>query len=214
MKKNPTKISKQQSVDNWTGGYELTDPKEITIRTKHKIVSDFPTPKVYVQKRQNFDYVDEGYMRQILNDFYPVWSWTLVSWTTNFDEGQVEVHGRLTVEDNGFTRIFDALASHRIMRKRDSGAVVDLGNDMKSANTEAFKVAANRLCNVSDDVYRKSVLTQTQLDTLEGLYKQLPIARTVIEKIAKHEVNNSNFAVTVEKLEGLIQQQTTDKETK
>tara|TARA_R100000458_G_scaffold42263_1_gene40101 strand:+ start:762 stop:1373 length:612 start_codon:yes stop_codon:yes gene_type:complete len=202
-------------VDKWTGGYELTDPKEIKVQTKHKTVSDFQTPQVYVQKRQNFDYVDEGYMRQIMNDFYPVWSWTIISWSTNFEEGQVEVHGRLTIVDEGFERNFDSVASHRIMRKRDSGQLVDLGNDMKSANTEAFKVAANRLCNVSDDVYRKSVLTQTQLDTLEGLYKQLPIAKTVIEKIAKHEVNNSNFAVTVEKLESLVkQQQKQNKETK
>ena len=211
----PKIAKKPQMVDKWTGGYELTDPKEIKVQTKHKTVSDFQTPQVYVQKRQNFDYVDEGYMRQIMNDFYPVWSWTIISWSTNFEEGHVEVHGRLTIVDEGFERNFDSVASHRIMRKRDSGQLVDLGNDMKSANTEAFKVAANRLCNVSDDVYRKSVLTQTQLDTLEGLYKQLPIAKTVIEKIAKHEVNNSNFAVTVEKLESLVkQQQKQNKETK
>ena len=198
------------SAENWTDAPQLSDKKQIAVREKHKLVSNFPTPKVYVQKRQNFDYVDEGFMRQLINDFYPVWSWVIISKSVNYEEGFVEVHGRLTIEDEGFTRTYDSLAAHRIMVKRDSGMKVDLGNDMKSANTEAFKVAVNRLCNVSDDVYRKSVLTQSQLDTLEGLYRELPIARTVEEKIAKHEVNNSNFGVTVEKLESLIQQQQTE----
>ena len=38
-----------------------------------------------------------------------------------------------------------------------SGRYVDLGNDMKAANSDAFKVAVNRFCNVADDVYLSNI---------------------------------------------------------
>ena len=69
------------------------------------------------------------------------------------------VHGRLKVMDEGVPRSFDSVAAHRIAVSRNGG-YVDLAM-IKAANSDAFKVAVNRLCNVADDVYRKQYLDKT-----------------------------------------------------
>ena len=112
------------------------------IVNKHNTISKQTTNPLYVQKRQgkggkNFEYVDEGYMRQVLNENFPVWTWEVVRYEFLGKEA-VAVHGRLTILDEGQPRFFDALAAHQITLSRDGSGYVDLGNDMKSANTEAF----------------------------------------------------------------------------
>jgi hypothetical protein len=132
---------------------------DVLIR-KHQKVSEQPTPQDVVKSRNGFDYVDEGYMRFKLNKHYPIWSWEIIKYETLGDKAIV-VHGRLKVMDEGVPRSFDSVAAHRIAVSRSGGGYVDLGNDMKAANSDAFKVAVNRLCNVADDVYRKQYLDKT-----------------------------------------------------
>jgi|TARA_R110002051_G_scaffold19567_4_gene54407 hypothetical protein len=177
---------------------------------KHDEISKQKTSPLYVQKREGpggrtLEYVDEGYMRQILNTHYPLWSWEMIKYEFLGKEA-VAVHGRLTIIDNGVPRSFDALAAHRIALLKSSGNFVDLGNDMKSANTEAFKVACNRLCNIADDVYRKSILSEEQVDTLEGTIGLLDGAtrRKVKESVGNNTINPSNFDSTMEKLYKII----------
>jgi hypothetical protein len=77
---------------------------------------------------------------------------------------------------------------------------------MKSANTDAFKVAVNRLCNISDDVYRKLVpdyeLTDEQINkiysTIEGLdeSKQDEIKNA----IDNNSIHRGNFDAALRKL--------------
>ena len=179
--------------------------REMSIRLVHDKISKATTSEMYVQKRPGpggttMDFVDEGYMRQVLNDNFPIWSWQVVKY--DILENEVTCHGRLTISDDGALRSFDALSAHKIALTRAEGRYVDLGNDMKSANTEAFKVACNRLCNIADDVYRKSVLTNEQHDTLEGLLAELDgqTRRRVKESVGNHKINPSNFDSTMEKL--------------
>jgi hypothetical protein len=77
---------------------------------------------------------------------------------------------------------------------------------MKTANTEAFKLAVNRLCNVSDDVYRKSVLTDKQCTELETLVAQLDrgTANDVLKAVQSHEVNVHNYDESMDKINKLI----------
>ena len=132
---------------------------DVLIR-KHQQVSETPTPSDVVKSRNGFDYVDEGYMRWRLNQHYPIWSWEVVKYETLGDKAIV-VHGRLKIMDEGVPRSFDSVAAHRIAVARSGGGYVDLGNDLKAANSDAFKVAVNRLCNVADDVYRKQYIDKT-----------------------------------------------------
>ena len=144
-------------------------------------------------------------MRQTLNTYYPIWSWEVMKYEFLGKEA-VAVHGRLTIVDNGIPRHFDAIAAHRVAVGRENGNYVDLGNDMKSANTEAFKVACNRLCNIADDVYRKAILSPEQVDTLEGILGELDgqTRRKVKESVGNNTVNPSNFDSTMDKLMKII----------
>ena len=176
------------------------------LRQTHDDLSKKVTSPLYVQKRQGpggttLDYVDEGYMRQTLNTYYPLWSWEVIKYEFLGKEA-VAVHGKLTIVDNGVPRSFDALAAHRVAVGRENGNYVDLGNDMKSANTEAFKVACNRLCNIADDVYRKAILSPEQVDEMEGILGELDgqTRRKVKESVGNNTINPSNFVSTMDKL--------------
>lgn len=189
--------------------------KKKTTTKKANGVGTVPTPKYYVEKKGQFEYVDEAYMRKLLNDAYPDrWSWTILDYQLCKDGSSskffaIAVHGRLSIKTENGDRHFDAIASHQASVSQKTGDYVDFGNDMKAASTDAFKVAINRLCNVADDVYRKGVLSVEQLDTLEGLFLQAPssIQRKVVNGIAKKEINPLTFTDTITRLDSIISEQ-------
>jgi hypothetical protein len=174
---------------------------------KHQKVSETPTPSDVVKSKNGFDYVDEGYMRWRLNKHYPIWSWEVVKYETLGDKAIV-VHGRLKIMDEGVPRSFDSVAAHRIAVARSGSGYVDLGNDLKAANSDAFKVAVNRLCNVADDVYRKQYIDKT-LD--EGQYNSVMNAIQDLDKLEADQVysalqsgkiNRDNYDKVMSKLTG------------
>ena len=181
---------------------------ETSVITKHSEVSQLDTPNYYVKQQQGFDYVDEGYMRHLLNLHYPIWKWEIIKYEFIGDKS-IAVHGRLTIVDNGIERHFDSIDAHRIA-SNDKG-YVDIGNDLKSANTDCFKVAVNRLCNIADDVYRKRVeditLSTEQVATIEGKLKSIKDKASVVRietGIEKMTINSTNYDATMRKIETLI----------
>ena len=169
-------MPKQKISTVATNGEIVKTEQETVIVDKHKTVSDKVTPKPYISQKAGFDYVDEGYMRHLLNKYYPIWSWEIIKYEFIGDK-YIAVHGRLTISDSGLTRHFDSTAAHRIQTNKKSNDYVDIGNDLKSANTDAFKVAVNRLCNVADDVYRKQIkdysLSKEDLEEIEVVINEL-----------------------------------------
>ena len=184
---------------------------ETSLVDKHEEISMLDTPKVYVKQQQGFDYVDEGYMRHLLNKHYPVWKWEIVKYEFIGDKA-ILVHGKLTINDNGIERSFDSIDAHRIA-SNDKG-YVDIGNDLKSANTDCFKVAVNRLCNIADDVYRKRVedisLSDDQIKEIQTELKKIKDNKKVVEKIRNSieqmTINTTNFEATIRKIETLKQE--------
>ena len=139
------------------------------VTIKHDIVSDIDTPKAYIKKKMDMDYVEVGYMKKIADKHYPGWSWEVIK--TEFAGTQAYVvHGRLKWYDSGIQRTGDMTAAHRIQRKRGTEEYVDLGNDIKAANTDCMKKAFNMYMNIADDVYRNQVedteLTEKQVADL------------------------------------------------
>ena len=187
---------------------------ETSVITKHSEVSQLDTPNYYVKQQQGFDYVDEGYMRHLLNLHYPIWKWEIIKYEFIGDKA-IAVHGRLTIMDNGVERHFDSIDAHRVA-SNDKG-YVDIGNDLKSANTDCFKVAVNRLCNIADDVYRKRIedisLSKSQLKKIETKLKKIKDQENydsvVIERIhsgiEKMTINATNYDATIRKIETLIE---------
>jgi hypothetical protein len=187
----------------------LIDQFQVNIKQQHQEVSNIDTPKYFVKDKGGMDYVEEHYMRQLLNDNFPIWNWEVLNYEF-LGDAWIVVHGRLSIVDNGVKRHFDSLASHRIQKKKTDGAYVDIGNDIKSANTDAFKVAVNRLCNISDDVYRKRVedisLSEEQLSKLDVYLEQLDeaTANKIRQGIEGQTINSANFDATIRKIESII----------
>ena len=138
-----------------------------TIRDLHEKVSMEDTPKTYVKKKMGMDYVEISYMKSIADKYYPGWSWTIIS-TEMLGSEVFMVHGRLKWFEGGIWREGDMTAAHRIMKLRDKEGFVDVGNDIKSANTDAMKKAFNMYMNIADDVYRNRIedtsLSQEDID--------------------------------------------------
>jgi len=140
-----------------------------SITDKHDLVSNINTPKAYVKKKMDMDYVEVGYMKNIADKHYPGWSWEVIK--TEFAGTQAYVvHGRLKWYDSGIQRTGDMTAAHRIQRKRGTDEYVDLGNDIKAANTDCMKKAFNMYMNIADDIYRNQVedteLSEKQITTI------------------------------------------------
>jgi hypothetical protein len=184
---------------------ETLTQAEDELRSKHREVSSEETPQHHVKRRPDgFDYVEEGYMRNLLNERYPIWSWKVERYEFVGDQ-YVIVHGRLEVVDNSVPRCYDSIAGHRIHKKRDSNEYSDIGNSTKAANSDAFKVAVNRLCNIADDVYRKSYNVSDEQKTalLSGAstVDDPEVLKTVEQGLEDGKINATNFRTTLKWIE-------------
>ena len=190
------------------------------IKDTHRIASAGRTPSTQIKRRPDgYDYVEEGYMRKKLNDIYPIWSWILDE--IQFLGGEwVWARGTLIIDDHGVVRKYGAAASHRITYKRGvphtPENIIDIGNNIKASNSDAFKVAANRLCNIADDVYRKQVelpkpLTDSQKLEIEQLLWEIgnKTFQTRIEsQIADERINSVNYKSALNKLQKMKKERT------
>ena len=204
--------NKTKAVSDLTVKYGTT--KE-AIQETHRVASAGRTPATQIKKRPDgYDYVEEGYMRKKLNDIYPIWSWILDE--IQFLGGEwVWARGTLIIDDHGVTRQYGAAASHRITYKRGvphtPENIIDIGNNIKAANSDAFKVAANRLCNIADDVYRKQVelpkpLTDSQKLEIEQLLWEVDnktLQRKVESQIENELINSVNYKSALNKLQNM-----------
>ena len=174
------------------------------LQSKHNNVSKISTPKAFVKDKGGFDYVDEAYMRNQLNSHYPIWNWDIIKYEFIGDK-VISLHGRLTIIDHGVERHFDSVAAHRIATNQKG--YVDLGNDLKAANSDCFKVAVNRLCNIADDVYRKTIpdltLSEKQRDSINKLLDGLDDSMVMKVKNGMKDlsINSTNYEATIRRLE-------------
>ena len=153
--------------DTPSNGEIVTSDAFDVIRNLHDKVSMEDTPRSFIKNKMGVDYVEVGYMKKMADKHYPGWSWTIVRTETLGSEAFM-VHGRLKWFEGGIWREGDMTAAHRIMKLRDKEGFVDVGNDIKSANTDAMKKAFNMYMNIADDVYRNRVedtsLSQEDID--------------------------------------------------
>lgn len=187
----------------------VTNAQEILkdVTKQHSKVSQIETPKAYVYKKQGFDYVKLEYMRAIADKNFPGWSWTIINTEVLGSEAYV-VHGRLKWFDGGIWREGDMVAAHRIQKlKNDPSKFSDIGNDIKSANTDTIKKAFNTYMNIADDVYRKQYeeaeLTDEQKDKLLKLAEKTDMYDDINDKIESGDIHGLNYKASLAKLERL-----------
>ena len=178
------------------------------ITKQHKKVSGIATPKAFIKQKMGMDYVEYSVMRDIADKEYPGWSWTVIKTEFAGTEAYV-VHGRLKWFDNGVWREGDATAAHRVQKKRGTDDYVDLGNDIKAANTDCIKKAFNMYMNICDDVYHNQVedpeLTDKQKNTILESAKLSGRDTEVMDKVESGVINAFNYKASMAKLERLAQ---------
>ena len=191
-------------ADNQT--ISVTNTIKQAITDKHKSVSRIKTPKPFIKKKMGLDYVEFSYMREIADKEYPGWSWTIEKTEVLGSEAYV-VHGRLLWYDEGIWRKADMVAAHRIQKKRGTNEFVDIGNDVKAANTDCIKKAFNMYLNIADDVYRNQVedleLSDEQKNEILVLAGDVGEERMeqVHDLIKDQAINTVNFNSSMRKLD-------------
>jgi hypothetical protein len=176
-----------------------------SITDKHKKVSNIKTPKPYIKKKMGMEYVEYSYMREIADKEFPGWSWKVVNTEVLGSEAYV-VHGRLKFYDEGIWRECDVTASHRIQKQRGTNDFVDIGNDVKAANTDAIKKAFNMYMNIADDVYRNQVddLELSDLEKSDILVLASEISEEKLEQIKglieDESINTANYKASFARL--------------
>ena len=159
--------------DTPSNGAIVTNDGFDIIRNLHEEVSMEDTPRSFIKNKMGVDYVEVGYMKKMADKHYPGWSWTIIKTETLGSEAFM-VHGRLKWFEGGIWREGDMTAAHRIMKKRNSNEFVDVGNDIKSANTDCIKKAFNMYLNIADDVYRNRVEeTSLSQEDIDFLYEKM-----------------------------------------
>ena len=186
-------------------GLDVIQDSLKNITNHHKEVGKIETPKGLVKKKMGFDYVELSYMKKIANEQFPGWSWTIISTEVLGTEAYV-VHGRLKWFDNGLWREGDMVAAHRIQKKRGSTTeYVEIGNDIKSANTDCIKKAFNVYMDIAADVYRSDdpTLDDEQIDKIKSV--ALRVSEEQYNKavifIEDGTINTGNYKATIAKLE-------------
>ena len=194
------------SVETTSDSSLVTSDVFDTIRNLHEKVSMEDTPKSQVKKKFGLDYVEVGYMKKMADKYYPGWSWTIIKTETLGSEAFM-VHGRLRWFEGGIWRKGDMTAAHRIQKKRGSEEFVDVGNDIKSANTDCIKKAFNMYLNIADDVYRNRVednsLSQEDIEFLyeqtEGLSEEW--TKKILLSIENKEIDKSDMNRVIARIE-------------
>jgi len=198
-------------ANNKNGELTTYDKKELAavrkaITDKHKHVSELKTPGPYVKKKQGMDYVEYSYMREVADKEFPGWSWTIEKTEVLGSEAYV-VHGRLKWFDEGIWRQGDMCAAHRIQKKRGVDEFVDIGNDVKAANTDCIKKAFNMYMNICDDVYRNQVedfeLSDGQKDEIVEAAALVGESRLqeITELLKDQVIHNGNYKSSLAKLQ-------------
>ena len=201
------KLNNQYTISGDMDSVVSNINKALTNITKHhKKVSDIKTPKAFIKQKMGMDYVEYSVMRDVADKQFPGWSWTVISTEFAGTEAYV-VHGRLKWFDNGVWREGDATAAHRVQKKRGTTEYVDLGNDIKAANTDCIKKAFNMYMNICDDVYRNQVedpeLTDKQKENLKETAKLAGREEEIMNKVDEDIINAFNYKAAIAKLERL-----------
>ena len=100
----------------------------------------FPVEKVK-QRKGNFgqmlDYIDAPSVIARLNDVLDEWSFSIISHTIDPDE--VIVKGRLQIGES----FHEQFGGSSITRKKDTGEIVSIANDLKAATADCLKKCAS-----------------------------------------------------------------------
>jgi hypothetical protein len=147
------------------------------------------TPKDHVYSRPakgggNWDYVTGVYVKKVLNYAFG-WQWDFEVKDHGREGSLVWVLGRLTCRLSGDQHIIkEQFGRADIKTKRGSSELLDFGNDLKAATTDALKKCASEL-GIASDIYGKEEFNEIKLQKLD-----LPEPKT--KKIDMEEIKKQS----------------------
>ena len=139
-------------------GKKLTIPKT-WLSDKQILQMVQRTPKEHVYRRagkggKSFDYITGSYVTKVLN-FVFGWNWDFEVVEQGKEGNQIWVKGRLTIHGNGQgQQIVKTQYGRADIKMLKAGGMVDYGNDLKAAATDAMKKCAS-LLGIGSDIYGK-----------------------------------------------------------
>ncbi len=117
----------------------------------------------------NYEYIIAAYMVECLDKHFPGWSWERSAPLQFLGTEWVVAQGTLCIIDEKLLafgiqppyRRFYGCGAVRVTYPTGAihtiDKIIDINNNVKGANTEAMKVAINRLTHIGDDVYGKRI---------------------------------------------------------
>ena len=116
------------------------------------------TPPQYVHTRPakgggTWEYVSGVYVRKVLNLMFG-WNWSFEVIDEKIMHGEVIVKGKLTCTSNGITIVKMQFGNKDVICRKNTDIPLSIGNDLKSAATDALKKCAAEL-GIAADIYNK-----------------------------------------------------------
>jgi len=148
------------------------------------------TPQKYIKKRPakgggTWDYVSVSYIEKCLNMMFGFdWDFEVIDEKVLLDAGEVVVKGKLTCRSNGKVITKMQFGNKDIAFKRDSKIPFSIGNDLKSASSDALKKCAS-LIGIAKDVYSKEDFKEV---VIQEAYKR-DIAKEIVECKSNDELD-------------------------
>lgn len=145
------------------------------------------TPSQYVRQRPAkgggvWHYVSGAYVRKVLNLMFG-WDWDFEVLSEMIQGNQVIVKGKLTCRVNGKAIVKTQFGCKEIMMRKGTNEPLNLGNDFKSATTDALKKCSAEI-GIAGDIYGKDE------------FKEIDVIQ---ETLSADEVHNSKEKERVEK---------------
>lgn len=135
-----------------------------------KMVQKTPPQHVYTRPAKGgglWSYITGSYVVKVLN-FVFGWNWDFKVIDKGREDNQIWVYGELTVKSpKGEAITKGQFGRADIKFKKNTKEMLDYGNDLKSATTDALKKCAS-LFGIGSDIYGKmEIKTETEKDFLE-----------------------------------------------
>jgi recombination DNA repair RAD52 pathway protein len=173
------------------------------------------TPTQYVHTRPakgggTWEYVTGGYVRKVLNLMFG-WQWSFEILDEKIMHGEVIVKGKLTCTSNGITIIKTQYGNKDVICRKGTDIPLSIGNDLKSAATDALKKCAAEL-GIAADIYNKQDFkeifvdaTEIDIADLQELFELKKGALSVTEIENAERIINTQEKNSYTKLQKLLQ---------
>lgn len=162
------------------------------------------TPSQYVRQRPAkgggvWHYVSGAYVRKVLNLMFG-WDWDFEVLSEMIQGNQVIVKGKLTCRVNGKAIVKTQFGCKEIVMRKGTNEPLNLGNDFKSATTDALKKCSAEL-GIAGDIYGKDEFKE--IDVVQDVMSAEDTHNSKEKERVEKHIINANTIDTLMQVEDL-----------